>query len=358
MYLPENLPASAQLQATLSALPEAAATQAKAAIGEREGKVDNKTRIEILKEEERKIKEEQLELLEDQAKEISVSDEKITLEAADDTLVAKDDAVKEKERKVEKPIAVELLPNLTALLGPEILRHSTAKTVQETIERRLTKHVPHPLADLQKDALTMEDIEKIESALDVLGSQKRELYIETEELQDLKEELADYQEDLKDLDTISKDSKVVETKAAKRLYKRVNSLIGNLEQVVNKLQKEGTELKVEIEGKAKEEVPEVQQSKLVSIQELIEAIQSIQSVSDPAKMERIVDVLETMDDDADGRLEVDAVLKVIELIGRENVKLSPNQIAEIVNVLEKEENLGLSKSDKGVQDPGKSNNPK
>ena len=40
--------------------------QAKAAIGEREGKVDNKTRIEVLKEEERKIREEKEELLADE----------------------------------------------------------------------------------------------------------------------------------------------------------------------------------------------------------------------------------------------------------------------------------------------------
>lgn len=37
------------------------ALQTKAAIGEREGKVDNKTRIELIKEEERLIKEEQQE---------------------------------------------------------------------------------------------------------------------------------------------------------------------------------------------------------------------------------------------------------------------------------------------------------
>ncbi|CAG7830387.1 unnamed protein product [Allacma fusca] len=344
MYLPENLPATAQLQATISALPDAAATQAKAAIGEREGKVDNKTRIEIIREEERRIKEEKMEFLEDTKVKPT---EDIELKADDEPLAG--DADKPKGPKVEHPVTVELLPTLTALLGPEILRHSTAKTVQETIERRLTKHVPHPLADMQKDPLTAEDIERIENALDVLGSQKRELYIETEELQDLKEELADYQDDLKDLDTISKESKVVESKAAKRLYKRVNSLIGNLEQVVDKLQKEGHELKAEIkEGEAREEVQDLQKTKLISIQELIEAIQSIQSVSDPAKIERITDVLENMDYDRDGRLEVDAVLKVIELIGRENVKLNPNQVAEIVNILEKEESLGLSKSDKGL----------
>lgn len=45
-------------------------TQTKAAIGEREGKIDNKTKIEIIKEEVRKIKEEHQEQKEEEKKEI------------------------------------------------------------------------------------------------------------------------------------------------------------------------------------------------------------------------------------------------------------------------------------------------
>jgi LETM1 and EF-hand domain-containing protein 1 len=45
-------------------------TQTKAAIGEREGKIDNKTKIEIIKEEVRKIDEEHQEQKEEEKKEI------------------------------------------------------------------------------------------------------------------------------------------------------------------------------------------------------------------------------------------------------------------------------------------------
>jgi hypothetical protein len=45
-------------------------TQTKAAIGEREGKIDNKTKIEIIKEEVRKIREEHQEQKEEEKKEI------------------------------------------------------------------------------------------------------------------------------------------------------------------------------------------------------------------------------------------------------------------------------------------------
>jgi hypothetical protein len=46
-----------QLVATISALPESAASATKAQIGEREGKIRNVERLEQIKEEQRKIEE-------------------------------------------------------------------------------------------------------------------------------------------------------------------------------------------------------------------------------------------------------------------------------------------------------------
>lgn len=58
MMLPEDIPTTDKLKATISSLPDAAAIQTRAAIGEREGKIDNKTQIEIIREEQRRIEEE------------------------------------------------------------------------------------------------------------------------------------------------------------------------------------------------------------------------------------------------------------------------------------------------------------
>ena len=46
-----------------------------------------------------------------------------------------------------------------------------------------------------------------------------------------------------------------------------------------------------------------------------------------------------MDEDADGVIKVDHVVKVIELLGREHVKLSPKQINKIIDMLQKEDML-------------------
>ena len=61
LYLPENLAPEKAIEATISALPETVATGAKAKLGEREGKIENVTRLEIIKQEEAKIQEEEKE---------------------------------------------------------------------------------------------------------------------------------------------------------------------------------------------------------------------------------------------------------------------------------------------------------
>lgn len=58
MMLPEGIPTAEKLKASISSLSDAAAIHTRAAIGEREGKIDNKTQIEIIRDEQRKIKEE------------------------------------------------------------------------------------------------------------------------------------------------------------------------------------------------------------------------------------------------------------------------------------------------------------
>merc|ERR1719228_1983437 len=61
LYLPESMAPEKAIEASISALPEAVATGAKAKIGEREGKIENVTRLEIIKQEQAKIEEEQKE---------------------------------------------------------------------------------------------------------------------------------------------------------------------------------------------------------------------------------------------------------------------------------------------------------
>lgn len=142
MMLPEDVPTTEKLKASISVLSESAAIQTKAAIGEREGKIDNKTKIDILRDEERKIKEE-LEELNEVEKSTDIAD--VLLDKA--------------------PII------------------STAS------------HVDGP-------PISTEDIEFVADALEEVSKSKRTLMVEKEEIRDLKEEIADYKEDVEELQMV------------------------------------------------------------------------------------------------------------------------------------------------------------
>lgn len=59
LYVPENIPTSEQLKVTIQSLPELAGTEVRYNISETEGKVDNKTKLEFIKQEEAEIQREE-----------------------------------------------------------------------------------------------------------------------------------------------------------------------------------------------------------------------------------------------------------------------------------------------------------
>lgn len=107
--------------------------KAKAAINEREGIVDHKTKIDLIKEEEKKIKEERAEQREE-------------------------------------------------IMKSETLKDPAPFLTDETGIRS------------RAGEISSKDLEALEDALDTLGKEKKKFLVEKEELDDLKEELMDYQE--------------------------------------------------------------------------------------------------------------------------------------------------------------------
>lgn len=212
MMLPENVPTVEKLKASISSLPDAAAIQTRAAIGEREGKIDNKTQIEIIRDEQRKIKEELEEL-----KEV----EQTTTEKDKDILL------------------------------------DTAKVIT--------------------DDITNKDIEVVCDALDAVSDSKN-MIVEKEEIKELKEEIAEYKADVEELKEIAKKSDVKinvrESPAAKRLLKKVDTMISKLDKVMDGLENEKKQAKPE-EKKSSEE--------LVRIDEVMNIVRK---VSIPLKCNR------------------------------------------------------------------------
>lgn len=272
LMLPETIPTEDKLKATISSLPETVITQTKAAIGEKEGKIDNKVKLEVLREEERKVKEERLEQKEAKKKE-------------------------EIKEKLE-----DKAPIITAATTPEL---KDPAMVIKPVEKPLT-------TEAKKDEhLVSKDLKALEDALDEISKEKK-FIVEKEEIEDLKEQMADYQEDVQDLKkAVAEQPKpeIKETKAAKRLFKRVNKMIGKMDSVLTELESKEKQLKKDLEVEATDKKKE----ELLKIDDIMMAIRKIKDVPDESRLEQIKNVLGKIDDDRDGSIKVEDVLKVSSL---------------------------------------------
>ncbi|KZC12823.1 LETM1 and EF-hand domain-containing protein anon-60Da, mitochondrial [Dufourea novaeangliae] len=292
LMVPETIPMSDKLKATISALPDTVVARTQGAIGEKEGKMDHKTNIEIIKMEERKIEEER------------------------------------QEKKESEP---------------------------------------QPSVFMEKaDEITNTDVKVLEQALDNIGKDKKKMSVEKEELKELKEEMADYQEDLKELYEIKAAAKgqedvesIKESKGAKRLFNKVNKMIGKMDAVLEQLESK-KQVKQKAVGSDAEESPSSKNvEELVRIDELIIAIKQIQNVPDEHRLRRIAEILAKIDDDRDGSIKIEDVLKVVELIGKEDIKLSKNQVHELIELIDKEEILEVEEQiQKSLQKESKSESSK
>lgn len=303
LMVPEHVPTTYKLKATISALPEQVATQTKAAIGEKEGKLDFKTKAEAIRLEEEKIKEEIKELQEAER-------EKQLLEA----------------KKREKEELKDKAPIIDLESTPMLVDSAPAIAVD-------------PPKTKTEEGLSGKDIEVIEDALEKLAEQKKSLLLEKESIQELKGELLDYSEDVKEMHEIvkTKQADIKLTKGARRLYRAVNNMIGKLDAALVELESKEKALLNTLEQTKSE--PQKAKEQLIQIDELMHSIKSLQKVPDEAKLKLIQDVLGKLDDDLDGQLKIDDVLKMLEIIGNENVNLSEKQMAELIELLDKEEIL-------------------
>lgn len=141
--------------------------------------------------------------------------------------------------------------------------------------------------------------------------------VEKEEIKELKEEMAEYQEDIKELDQIKAEAKGQEdienikvSKGAKRLFNKVNKMISTMDAVLSELEQSEKKVKQRMEslGPEKQDAKDVEE--LVRIDELVAAIKQLQNVGDEHRLKRIAEILKKIDDDRDGSIKIEDVLKV------------------------------------------------
>lgn len=117
----------------------------------------------------------------------------------------------------------------------------------------------------------------------------------------MKKDVDEYKEDVKEIEEITTKgaTKLKETKSAKLLSKRVQKLLGEVDTLVAKIEKEDTLSATSVSKNA------------VSIDEIIETIKRFKGISSQDKEKKLMHVLQSLDKDKDGKIDdLNDVIKV------------------------------------------------
>ncbi|XP_062852123.1 mitochondrial proton/calcium exchanger protein [Trichomycterus rosablanca] len=306
MFLPDTLSPEDQLKTTLQTLPEIVAKEAQVKVAELDfSKVDNKTKLETMLQEEAAIRQENRER---------------ELERLADT------AEKIKEQK----------PELLDVEGDGRLHADPlTSSIDTSIQSETLRDTAPVLEGIKGEEITKEEIDMLSDACTKLKEQKKLLTKEKEELEELKDDVQEYVEDLeeikKELSKTGQEKAVEESKASKHLARRVNRMIGRIDKIINELEKDKQALDGQMDSGTTPPVGE----NLISINELITVMRQIQSIPE----HKLLSLADALDENKDGKIDIDDVIKVVELIDKEDVDISTAQVAEIMVMLQKEEKL-------------------
>ncbi|XP_054057889.1 mitochondrial proton/calcium exchanger protein isoform X1 [Rissa tridactyla] len=327
MYLPDTLSPADQLKTTLQTLPESVAKEAQVKVAEVEGeKVDNKARLEATLQEEEAIRKE------NEEKEMERLSE--AAEKAKETLQVA--AMKEVESAIDlEAAAVQVKKSHMAMdTEKELARADMA------MQSEILKDTAPVLEGIKGEEITKEEIDMLSDACTKLQEQKKSLTKEKEELEELKGDVQEYNEDLQEIKELSKTGQeevVEESKASKRLTKRVNRMIGQIDKIINELEtsQKTADVKLDSGDSPAAGLCFLFRENLISIAELINVMRQIQKIPE----EKLTRIAEALDENKDGKIDIDNVVKVVELIDKEDIDIGTSQVAEIMALLQKEEKL-------------------
>ncbi|XP_044230118.1 mitochondrial proton/calcium exchanger protein isoform X3 [Thunnus albacares] len=325
MYLPDTLSPADQLKTTLQTLPEMVTKEAQLKVAEMElSKVDNKTKLETTLQEEAAIrqdnKDREMERLADAAEKAAREGE-LELEA---------ERVKHSQADAEQ-----------ALSKADKAAHSEKLRDTAPVIEGIKFEQWQTFLRFQGEEITKEEIDLLSDACSKLKEQRRLFTLEKEELEELKDDVQEYNEDLeeikKELSKTGQEKALQESKASKRLTKRVNHMIGRIDKIIGELEKDKVTLDGQMDGGTSPPVGLFYtfRENLISIDELIQVMRQIQNIPE----HKLQSIAEALDDNKDGKIDIDNVIKVVELIDKEDIDISTTQVADIMVMLQKEEKL-------------------
>ncbi|KAM8833040.1 mitochondrial proton/calcium exchanger protein isoform 3-T3 [Synchiropus picturatus] len=151
------------------------------------------------------------------------------------------------------------------------------------------------------------------------------------------EAVKDLEEIKKELSKTGKEKALEESKASQRLSKRVNRMIGRIDKIILELEKDKVILDGQMDSGSSPPVGLFYtfRENLISIDELIAVMRQIQNIPE----HKLQSIAEALDDNKDGKIDIDDVIKVVELIDKEDIDISTTQVTDIMVMLQKEEKL-------------------
>ncbi|CAO4376065.1 unnamed protein product [Caenorhabditis nigoni] len=335
LYLPEEVSFPDRLKAIVQNLPDGLAETTVQKLTEMEGgQIDHKARIELIKSIEQAIANEK------KAEEKKKKD-------AEAALKSKEEAEKEKEVEKERlvDVAAEAIVNeLNEHIATAVASSSTAEakeTAAKQVEAKETKK-----EDIHVDKKDLSHIEEI-----IVGGPIKEA---KHDILGLREKVLEHKEDLMEINSL--DGAFAETKIAKRLRHKLNSMIEDVDSMVDKLEDEKRNIREMLIDPAVENSADTKKEREVRIQDVIDSLAKLkeskgEKVDDVEQRERIETLLKAIDEDADGIVDKQLVLEVIELLEKHtDVHVSAAQMASMIGTLKKEDEVaGLTEEIRKVQ---------
>ncbi|XP_052773481.1 mitochondrial proton/calcium exchanger protein-like [Mya arenaria] len=371
MYLDENLSPAAQLKETLKSLSNSTVDKVQVTAAETQGEeVDTEKKLRVLEEEHAAIKKEK-----EQEEKERKEEERLTKETTDKKQNdLKEMALKEMQQRV---IDQELAEKLTTLQQEKAEDKITLQDVEPmvdtapTVTAKPTEElkvepstvpevvpvpevitaetvVPPTVEDIEED-ITAKDLGEIEKAIEDMAKHHKD------ELSEVKGDLDNYTEDMADIKALCENTdyakQIEETKGAKKLHNYLNKYLHRLDKRITVVQTKKEELLETIEKQESrlldetEHPPEIlkaieiKKGNLISVNEVLLSLKRLQNVPDDVRMQKVLQVLDT---DEDGLIDINDVLKATELISQENLKLSKKQVSEMMTLLRKEAEIDLA----------------
>uniref|UniRef100_UPI00358E4CAA mitochondrial proton/calcium exchanger protein-like isoform X2 n=1 Tax=Myxine glutinosa TaxID=7769 RepID=UPI00358E4CAA len=282
MYLPDTLSPADQLTTTIQALPESMVKEVEVIAGELEGvAVDNKIRLEATLQEEAAIRQEKEE---------------------------HEEAEREQKNIETASAALEVPP-----------ADGTEAPFQSS--ESLTDTAPI-ISEESSEVLTKEEVERLNDACEKLQQQREQLGREKDDLKELKEDLQEYTEDVAEVIDLVREigePGLEESPVSRRLSQRVSRMVASIDGLVRQL--EGGE--------------KVAGSNLVRCDEVLMSVRAMRAVPDS----KLTALARTLDDNSDGIIDIDDVLKVLDMVDQEDVGISTAHFTEILQLLQKEEQI-------------------